>query len=77
MTKKIQNKKEELEKIESNLELYVPNAALPYIFYNKDKFVNQLRRIVTLFVSLGIELKESDPKELDVIFKNIQLISYQ
>lgn len=67
----------DLSSIKKELEKFVPSAATPYIKFNLDKFVNQLRKITVLFVSLGIDLKDIDSKELNNIFKSIQGITYK
>jgi len=68
-------RQDQLSDISNELSKFIPNAALNYIKHNKDKFASQLRHVVVLFSSLGIDLKEIDPDTLNRYFLNIQKIT--
>jgi len=49
----------QFEKIKSQIAMYVPAALKPYIEINQEKWGSELRRVTTLFISLGIDLTDA------------------
>lgn len=74
---KVKLRHDQLSDISHELSKFIPNAALSYIQHNKDKFASQLRHVVVLFASLGIDLKRIDRETLNRYFMNIQKITYK
>lgn len=70
----------QFEKIKPQILTYVPAALKPYIEIGQEKWASELRRVTTLFISLGIDLSDaktdSGLQRIQNVIKTVQRCVY-
>lgn len=60
--------------------MYIPAALQPYIYDNQETWSSELRRVTTLFISLGIDLSDARTEyglqRIQTVIKTVQKCIY-